>query len=53
MPFQQFQTIKTVRFIYEDDLYLSERVKYDIDYYLGSNFLMYMVFNFHPIHLFK
>lgn len=52
LPFYRYQTIKMIPFIYEDDLFLAENLKWSIDYLLNGEFKMYKVFNFHPIHLF-
>lgn len=52
MSFWRFGNITRVPFIFEDDLYMSETFKPPVDYYLGNDFNMPLVFNFHPIHLF-
>lgn len=51
MPWE-FQNILQVPFMFEDDLYLMERKKRCIDFYLSDYYDMVKVFNFHPIHLY-
>lgn len=51
-PFYRSNRILSIPTIFEDDLYLEEQNKYDVNYYLDDQFAMLRVFNFHPIHIF-
>jgi len=46
------QGVLQVPFFYEDDLYLMEKCKNSLAFYLDHEIKMYKIFNFHPIHLF-
>lgn len=51
-PYYFLNKLLKIPFIYEDDLYLLEKEKYSIEYFLGESFNMERVFNFHPIHIY-
>lgn len=46
------RNILQIPFMFQDDLYLTAQEKRNPDFYLGNQFIMCKVFNFHPIHLY-